>query len=452
MLEIATNLPFELPQNIGLKTLAKIKTADVPHPHVGRPPALTRSVDDVFKQHILRIEEGMPAAEDALFVADLGEVYRQHLRWKALLPRVEPFYAVKCNSDPMVTKLLAALGTGFDCASKAEIQQILNLGVESSRIIYANPCKQSSHIRFAADSDVRMMTFDNKDELYKIKRTAPETQLVLRILTDDSKSRCKLGLKFGASLSTTGDLLHTAKELGLNVIGVSFHVGSGCFDAHVFGEAVTRARRVFEQGRELGFNFSLLDVGGGFPGNNVKGGVTFTDIADILRPAIDKHFPPSVRVIAEPGRYYVSSAFTLAVNVTSRRAVGATSQTDDAQPGFMYYVNDGVYGSFNCLMFDHATVYPQVLCKDGMWRYDTTKHAAIDVRPDEPSFDCSIWGPTCDSIDCISAKTRLPELKIGDWMCFENMGAYTVCAASVFNGFQKTPVKYTNTEPAIVQV
>ena len=30
--------------------------------------------------------------ENAFFVADIGEVYRQHLRWKSLLPRIEPFF------------------------------------------------------------------------------------------------------------------------------------------------------------------------------------------------------------------------------------------------------------------------------------------------------------------------------------------------------------------------
>lgn len=128
--------------------------------------------------------------------------------------------AVKCNPDPMVLRLLAALGAGFDCASKSEIQAVLDLDVDPSRIIYANPCKQASFIRFAASKNVEMMTFDNAEELYKIKDLYPNAKLVIRILADDSKSLCKLGLKFGASLSCTASLLKTARELGLDVIGV----------------------------------------------------------------------------------------------------------------------------------------------------------------------------------------------------------------------------------------
>src|ERR1700710_2792405 len=92
--------------------------------------------------------------------------------------------AVKCNPDPMVIKMLAALGTGFDCASKTEIEQVLALGVDPSCIIYANPCKQRSFIRYSQKHSVKKMTFDNAEELYKIKALFPDCELVLRILTD----------------------------------------------------------------------------------------------------------------------------------------------------------------------------------------------------------------------------------------------------------------------------
>lgn len=459
MIEIAANLAFPaFSQHAALNTILKAKSAGVLHTAlppsaVVREAPLVRSVGEVFEGHIAHGSPGRHDSGDALFVGDLGEVYRQHVRWKALLPRVETFYAVKCNPDPAVIKLLADLGTSFDCASMTEIQMVLDTNnVDPSRIIYANPCKQASHIAYASSVGVRMMTFDNKDELYKIRRIAPDAQLVLRILTDDSKSLCKLGTKFGASLDCTGELLATARELGLNIIGVSFHVGSGCFEAQAFGDAVMRAKYVFDQGREYGYNFTLLDVGGGFPGNGVAEGITFPEIAGILGPAIDRYFPPSVRVIAEPGRYYVSSAFTLAVNVTSRRSIcnlNANGVAGDDSSAFMYYVNDGVYGSFNCLMFDHATVYPRILARNGVCCYDFSTSAVMNISPEEREYNCSIWGPTCDSIDCIIKKCSLPKLEVGDWICFENMGAYTMCAASVFNGFQKTAIQYINSEVAV---
>ncbi|KAG0348550.1 hypothetical protein BGZ54_004591 [Gamsiella multidivaricata] len=398
-------------------------------------------------------------AECAFYVADLGEVYRQHLRWKALLPRIEPFFAMKCNPDPMVLRLLASLGTGFDCASKNEIQSILDLGVDPTRIIYANPCKQNAFVKYAHTNNVRMMTFDNAEELHKIKRFHPNAQLVLRILTDDSKSLCKLGLKFGAPLDTVEGLLATARELDLDVIGVSFHVGSGCFDAQAFGEAVIRARRVFDQAIEYGYEFKFLDVGGGFPSAHVKEGITFEKVALILGQTVERLFGPEVRVIAEPGRYYVGSAFTLATQVIARRTIQSVTATaaasedkdgnrgeDEEEVKHMYYINDGMYGSFNCIMFDHQICEPKVLFRDGEFSYDA--HYMQDMQQEQGGL-ASVWGPTCDSIDCITSKTRLPLLESGDWMYFENMGAYTITAASQFNGFKRSEVLYTTTEKEV---
>ena len=253
--------------------------------------------------------------DEAFFVADLGEVYRQYMRWRRNLPRVEPFYAVKCNPDPRVLNLLAKLGTGFDCASKAEIQQVMDLGVSTDKIVYANPCKGINHLRYASDRGVRLITFDNADELVKCKKHFPNAHFLLRILTDDVKSLCRLGLKYGAPLHVTYNLLRLARELGLKIVGVSFHVGSGNDnDPAVFVDSCERARKIFQEAKQLGFgDLEILDIGGGFGHEN------FENIAASLRPTIDELFAPHVRVIAEPGRYFVASAYTLAVNVIARR-------------------------------------------------------------------------------------------------------------------------------------
>lgn len=387
-----------------------------------------------------------PDAERAFFVADLSQVYLQHLRWKKNLPEIEPFYAVKCNPDPYVIRLLASLGTGFDCASNGEIAQVLGVGgIDPSRIIFANPCKATSFIRNAARAGVDLMTFDNVDELYKVSRTFPCARLVLRILTDDSKSLCRLGLKFGAPLDAVPGLLAKARELNLDVVGVSFHVGSGSFDIHSFADAIVRARVAFDIGSKAGFDFKLLDVGGGFEHH-----ADFEARAESLRNAIDTHFPDrfarGIRIIAEPGRFYVAKAFSIATNIIARRApildasgtseIAPSTETEDGadQPTVMYYINDGVYGAFNSLMFDHQVVHPRVLSMGGSFHVGASELMSV----------ASVWGPTCDSIDCVSSRVLLPAaLRVGDWLAFDDMGAYTRCAASRFNGFELSEVVYT---------
>lgn len=361
--------------------------------------------------------------EDAFFIADLSDVVRKLDRWNRLLPRVEPHYAVKCNDDLTILSTMASLGMGFDCASKAEFEKILSLNVAPSRIIYANPCKQSSHIRAAAKSGVNLTTFDNVDELYKIAKIHPGCQLVLRILPpEDTKAQCQLGMKYGAHPKNWENLLQKAKELNLNVVGVSFHVGSGCYEASAFSVAVRMAHDAFCLAKTIGFDFTLLDIGGGFPGH-VGAPITFEEIVADLKPALDELFPAEsgVRIISEPGRYFVASALTLVVNVIAKRE----TENEEGNKSIMYYVNDGVYGSFNCLLYDHAEVQPEV------------KQSLAVVK-----YDSSVWGPTCDGLDCLNERILLPELNVGDWLVYKNMGAYTMCAASNFNGMPKPKLNY----------
>mmetsp|Transcript_26932 Transcript_26932/g.46415 ORF Transcript_26932/g.46415 Transcript_26932/m.46415 type:complete len:524 (+) Transcript_26932:272-1843(+) len=452
--------------------------------------------------------------EDAFYVVNLAQVTSRHLEWARLFPRVKPFYAVKCNPDVAVIRLLAYLGAGFDCASQAEISSVLDCGVDPSRIIFANPCKAAPQLRFAKAANVMTMTFDNAAELHKIHSMLPEADLVLRIYTEDSHSVIPLGAKFGAPIEECPNLLALARQLGLNVVGVSFHVGSGCYSTDAFVAAVKTARSIFDIAEATGHNFTLLDIGGGFPGSNLgTDGISFSSIAEVLNPLLDELFPPSVRIIAEPGRYYVCAAYTLAVSVFGRRryrlsgtaepasenletskvcnnffapdydmpytcpspsSVGTssasrvsspvsfdnttgssddgdidfTSVTDEEYPKisvvattttpilptdesvfYHYSISDGVYGSFKDKLLLNAAFVPKVV-----------QSATSGKSPHV--FRSSIFGPTNDSLDCVAQDIFLPELKVGQWLFFEEMGAYTVSLASQFNGFSVPKMKY----------
>ena len=114
--------------------------------------------------------------EEPFFVCDVGEIVKKFNEWKVKFPRIQPFYAVKCNDTPIVLEVLGALGSSFDCASKNELSKVLDLGVDPKKIIFANPCKPISHIRFAESNKVDLITFDNETELYKMKSLFPEAR------------------------------------------------------------------------------------------------------------------------------------------------------------------------------------------------------------------------------------------------------------------------------------
>lgn len=345
------------------------------------------------------------------------------------MPRVVPFYAIKCNPDPGMVRLLAALGAGFDCASLGEVKQVLDLGVSPNRIIFAHPCKRPCDIRFARENGVGLTTFDTESELHKISATFPSFKCVLRIRADDPEARVPLGLKYGANPEEAPKLLAAAQRLGLDVVGVSFHVGSACKNLAAYSSAIEKAKEIFDLGASMGFNMGMLDIGGGFTGHfDACGNVMFGDIATTINGALAAHFPPEsgVQVIAEPGRYFAETAATLLTPI-----YGTRDRTDGAGGPVKkdYWITDGLYGSFNCILYDGQNPEYMVL---------RSPMLAPIAAGAAPVYTSTLWGPTCDSADCVYKDVPLPLLRNGDWLCFPNAGAYTVAGACDFNGIGMT--------------
>jgi len=357
-------------------------------------------------------------SERAFYIIDLGALTNAFTTWMRLLPNVKPYYAVKCNPNPVILDALASLGANFDCASETEIKAIMEITKDPTRIIFANPCKMSSQIRYARANDVDLMTFDCEEELYKIKLYHPYAKLVLRIAVDDSASKCKFNKKFGCKIDQVEELLKICKTLKLDVVGLSFHVGSGCSSAKTYYDAIGQCQIADNIASALDINIKIIDIGGGFPG--VDRNISFEEIAKYVNKGITEHFnDQNIQFIAEPGRYFAEPTHTLVLNVIGKKKV------IDEEPTIVYYLNDGIYGSFNCIYFDHSK--PIIL--------------PFNER-DGKLHKSRLFGPTCDSIDLIADEVLLPELAIGEWVYIENFGAYTIAASSNFNGFHTGICKY----------
>lgn len=365
--------------------------------------------------------------DDTFYVVDLGNTLRLLKAWRTAMPRIVPFYAVKCNPEPALLKLLVAMGTGFDCASRGELELMLNLGVPASRIIFAHPCKRPSDIKFSREHGVALTTFDTESELHKLAELYPSSRCVLRIRADDPEARCQLGLKYGANVDDAPALLATAKKLGLDVVGVSFHVGSACKNLPAFTGAIEKARGIFNLATQAGFCMELLDIGGGFSGHfDALGNVMFGEIASAINSAVAKHFPPEcgVRIIAEPGRFFAETSATLMTPV-----FGHKDRTDspDGIARKDYWISDGLYGSFNCMIYDYQNPEYQVI-----------RSPFLPAPCCHQLHTSTIWGPTCDSADVVYKDVMLPQLRNGDWLMFPNAGAYTIAGACDFNGIIAT--------------
>ena len=156
----------------------------------------------------------------------------------------------------------------------------------------------------------------------------------------------------------------------------------------------------------------------------------------------------------------LAAAGEAAVSGIVRQAIADAAQP--VQDDFAYYINDGVYGAFNNLLFDHATVRPRKLRNAISAKHQIVEVVEgegdgalriIKVVEDEPSphddtlYPSTVFGPTCDSMDVLSRGVLLPKMDVGDWMYFQNMGAYTSAAASTFNGFAITEKFYVCSVP-----
>ncbi|KAF3840201.1 hypothetical protein F7725_018918 [Dissostichus mawsoni] len=330
---------------------------------------------DVIDYHIY---EQSLTEKNAFFVADLGVIMRQHVRWRTHMAQIRPYYAVRCNSSPAVIEVLAALGAGFICTNKSELELVQRHGIPSEDIIYSGVCKQVSQIKYAAKNGIDLLVCDNEAELRKISRCHPNAKLLLQVSTEASSQGDEMSMTFGCSLKDCRRLLEKAKELGVQVVGVRSHISSSCEDDQVYVHAISDARCVFDMGEEIGFNMNVLDIGGGFSGSETQLEMINTAVMSM----VDLYFPPStgVSIIAEPGSFFVSSAFTLAVNIIS---------------------------------------------KEVMIRLPTMSQSSKPPL-DAPVFSSSLWGPSADDLDQVVEHCLLPELNIGDWLTFSQAGAYTM--------------------------
>ena len=408
----------------------------------------TLSRSKLIEYYIQQEQDG-----ESFYIGDLSQLQLLYDQWVTMLPRVEPFYAIKCNPNPQVIEYLSKMPKiGFDCASSSELSLALNLDMPEDKIIYANPCKGIPHLKFAKDNGIKMMTFDNESELLKIKDIYPNAELVIRIMVEEFGSSCSFKEKFGASIKDAQKLLLSAKNLGCKVIGVSFHVGSGCKNPDAYYHAIKNCRQLFDFAKdELNFEFHLLDLGGGFSGLDKKdspeSGTMFENSAAKIKEALEEYFPESfnsgsrgLRIIAEPGRYFAQRVFTLAISISSKKLLSngnqviSSDESNQQVDKIMYYVNEGLYSAFNNIIFDHAIPKPQaVYTQDRLWIIDDNH---------ENVYNSVIWGPTCDGFDCISRELELPQLEVGDWIIFDNFGAYTMAASSTFNGFSVAPIHW----------
>lgn len=355
-----------------------------------------RSVANLVKKH------GTP-----LLVISKRLLVEQVEKFRRLLPRVEPYYAVKANSHPDIIKTFAKLGIGFDAASRYEIDLVLKSGVGPERIIFANPIKQPETLKYAMEKGIHLTVFDSEYELYKIAEHAPGASVLVRIKVPNVGSMVELSLKFGADPADAIPLLIKAHKLGLNPAGIAFHVGSQCVKVENYLEAFELASIILKDAKLKQIPLSIVDIGGGMPIRHLDDDEDlFEKYAPTLAKEIDRIFEPSIRLIAEPGRAFAGPACTLIMRVVGRSI---------RENKNWYYLDDGIYGTLSGILYD--------FCK---YEYKSFKRGLTHIS--------TLAGPTCDAHDIIARSVELPSLDINDIVYVPRIGAYSSASSTYFNG------------------
>lgn len=361
-----------------------------------------------------------------LFVVDHDELRKNFRTFRRYLPRVQPYFAVKAGSDPAIVRTLFAEGSSFDVASMPEFdlvhENIKDMPARErqqwiwDRIIYANPIKPVETLQ-ELDQYKPLVTFDNLDEIEKIRKHAPRAGLVLRLKVSNTGAMVELSSKFGASPGEAVDLILEADRRGLVVEGVSFHVGSQTTNFANYVEALNLTADIYAEAQARGYTkMNLVDIGGGFPAPYDATVRPFRELATIINSEITRLFPKEIEILAEPGRYIVATA-----GYAISKIIGKAVRDGRAS----YYLNDGVYHTYSGQIFDHCH-YPVKAFKRGKTQLS------------------AVFGPTCDALDVISMAENLPNLERDDFVYSDKIGAYSHASATSFNGFPPATVVHVN--------
>lgn len=343
-----------------------------------------------------------------LLVLSLEQVEKNYRLLRTHLPRVKVFYAIKANPHRRILELMRDLGSNFDVASDGEIMELSSLGVDGSRMIYANPMKTVNGLRACRNAGVGKMTFDSAGEIDKMARECPGATVLLRIRIDNSSAHVDLNKKFGAAREQALELLLKARDAGLDAAGIAFHVGSQTTSADPYLYALDIAREIFEEAAAAGMQLRIMDIGGGFPIPEPKVRFNLQEMLNQINARLDEDFP-GVEIWAEPGRFICGTAVNLITSV-----IGVTER--GGQP--WYFLDEGLYGTFSGVLFDQ-------------WDFKL-----ISFKEGE-QVAATFAGPSCDSLDIMFRGKMTVRQEEGDLILVPICGAYTSASATTFNGFSK---------------
>ena len=324
-------------------------------------------------------------------------------------------YSMKSNSNKALLALFAGRGGGVDIVSGGELYRALNAGVDPAKIVFSGVGKSLRDLEYAMSSEILMFNVESPQELLKLNQVAlnsgKKARISIRVNPDvDPKTHpyISTGLKenkFGIGVEDALRQYEKAATLdGLDVMGVSCHIGSQLTQTSPFVDAFRKLKELIAQLERLNISIRYLDLGGGL-------GITY----DSEVPPHPKEYAQDIKselassdwtLILEPGRVIVGNAGALITKVLY-------AKTSDEKNFFVVdaAMNDlmrpSLYGAYHGIQ-------------------------PVKQTPGEKLM-ADIVGPICESGDFLAKGRLMDPLAPDDLIAVMSAGAYGFSMSSTYN-------------------
>jgi diaminopimelate decarboxylase len=326
-------------------------------------------------------------------------------------------FAVKANSNLAVLRLLGQLGSGGDCVSGGEIRRCLAAGIPAERIVFSGVGKTVEEMYFALNAGIHQFNVESEAELELLHEVAlslnTRAPIAIRVNPDvnasthDKISTGRKEDKFGVAWEQVEDIYQKAAKLaGIQVRGVSCHIGSQLTSLSPFRTAFKKVVKLVEQLSEKGHAIERLDLGGGL-------GIPYTgespphpdDYAEMVK---DMTAHLNCELIFEPGRLIAGNAGVMVTKILYEKKSPARHFliVDAAMNDLM---RPALYDSYH-------TILP------------VKEHKNDLLHP------VDVVGPVCETTDVFAKQRPLPiSLEPDDLLVFRTAGAYGAVMSNNYN-------------------
>ncbi|PAV69922.1 hypothetical protein WR25_01381 isoform A [Diploscapter pachys] len=376
-----------------------------------QPIAILSAHKDI--QQVARHVAQGQKSDSPFFVMDVAAVHSQVDLWHDCLPSVKLCYALRCNADPVLAKLLADQNIAFEVANSAELELAKSL-IHPQQIIFNCQLLTRKSMKMAGEANVGTIVIESAKQLEDAVQYAPYARIIIALCLGPRST-------MGCDMATAEEILERASDLRANVTGVCFHLGAGQ-DASAYYKALREVRLLFDTAlSRYRINLRSIGLGGGFQAaaaadiEYANEDSQFHKLCYVINESLSELFPisqfPQLNAFATPGRFLAAPAFSLCTAVTGKRALDAkliSNDDFDEGIGYVYSTNDGLYGSFGCRLLD---CQPQ--CKP-LFEGSGQEHIS------------TVLGPSLEAVDVAQSLVRVRQLRVGEWLLWPNMGAYSI--------------------------